>query len=411
MIINHNIPALNNLHNLNKNSKKASQSVEKLSSGLRINKAADDAAGLAISEKMRAQIRGMDQASRNVQDGISLIQTAEAGLAQITNPPIQRMRELVIQAANDTLTTEDRKYIQEEIEQIKSSIDNIAKNTKFNDIPLLSVQSNSVEVLTSSNSFGGTRVEVSTLIGASPEETADNIMENFTKLKNGEIGNDSTQAIAEEWVLSKPADNQIKLENTMGDGYFLVNNSTDGDITYSGNWSNSFTINRVPGGSAQDYFGAAEIVDNSGASNIRDDLLFSFHSPERNSIQLQIGANQSDNLKVDVHDVSTFSLGIEDISVLTREDAENAITTIDDALHKVTSERTRFGSIQNRLEYTSENIAVSKENLTSAESRIRDVDVAKEIMRQAKTSILTQTSQAMLAQANQRTESVLQLLS
>jgi len=147
MIIAHNLSALNSLNRLNQNNKATSSTLEKLSSGYRINKAADDAAGLAISEKMRAQIRGLEKAQQNIQDGISLIQTAEGGLASIHNPNLVRLRELAIQAANDTLTDADRKLIQKEVEQIKQGIDEIANNTEFNGIKLLNSEADNPKII------------------------------------------------------------------------------------------------------------------------------------------------------------------------------------------------------------------------------------------------------------------------
>lgn len=275
VIINHNIAALNTLNRLNIASNAQSKSMEKLSSGLRINRAGDDAAGLAISEKMRAQIRGLDQASRNAQDGISLIQTAEGALNE-THAILQRMRELAVQSANDTNTVDDRAELQKEVDQLAQEITRIADTTEFNTQKLLD------------GTFSGT---------------------------------------------------------------FQIGANTDQTIT------------------------------------------------------LKIGKMDAGTLNLSGASAGT---GI-DISS-SADAATNAISTIDQAIKTVSSERSKLGAYQNRLEHTINNLSTSSENLTAAESRIRDVDMAKEMMEQTKDSILAQAAQAMLAQANQQPQGVLQLL-
>ncbi|MFS0620639.1 flagellin [Priestia megaterium] len=270
MRINHNIAALNTYRQFNNANNAQSKSMEKLSSGLRINSAADDAAGLAISEKMRGQVRGLDQASRNSQDGISLIQTAEGALNE-TNNILQRMRELAVQGGNDTNTTDDRTQIQTELGQLMSEIDRIASDTQFN------------------------------------------------------------------------------------------------------------TKNLLNGG-----FGAT----------------------------LQVGANSGQVINFNIATMNTTGLSLDSssISVGTNALASSSISTIDKAIKAVSTQRSNLGALQNRLEHTINNLDTSSENLTAAESRIRDVDMAKEMMAQTKNSILSQASQAMLSQANQQPQGVLQLL-
>jgi flagellin len=300
MQINHNLTAMNTLRQLNTASTGQAKSMEKLSSGLRINRAGDDAAGLAISEKMRGQIRGLDQASRNAQDGISLIQTAEGALNE-THDILQRMRELANQAANDTNTGNDRGEIQKEINSLTSEINRIGNTTEFN----------------------------------------------TQKLINGDK-------------------------------------------------------NSASGGAALNF---------------------------------QIGANENQSLTLDIADMRSVALGISKVlasgasgsklavtdgtnnttteqalDVSTHSGAATAVTTIQAAIDKVSAERSKLGANQNRLEHTINNLSTSSENLTSAESRIRDVDMAKEMMNQTKNSILSQAAQAMLAQANQQPQGVLQLL-
>ena len=271
MVINHNMSALNALRNTNINSGNASKSMEKLSSGLRINRAGDDAAGLSISEKMRAQIRGLDQASRNSQDGVSMVQTAEGALNE-THNILQRMRELAVQAANDTNVDVDRQAIAEEVKALEEEISRIATQTQFNDQTLFSDASKSVTL---------------------------------------QVGANEGQTIA---------------------------------VTFSQMTADALTVSNI-------------------------------------NAQMDTAAN-----------------------------ATAAITVINNAIEAVSSQRSALGAIQNRLEYTIANLNNASENLSAAESRIRDVDMAKEMTNYSKNNILQQAAQAMLAQANQAPQNVLQLL-
>ena len=273
MIINHNMNAANALRNSNINQGSAAKSMEKLSSGLRINRAGDDAAGLSISEKMRAQIRGLNQASTNAQDGISMVQTAEGALNETQNI-LQRMRELAVQAANGTNVTEDRSAIQVELEQLSQEVDRIADTTEFN----------------TQNLF-------STSTGA-------------------------------------------------------------------------------------------------------------------NTVTFQVGANSGQFIAVTFSNMTATSLSVStsDISVDTTDKATASISIINEAIIKVSTQRSTLGAVQNRLEHTIANLDNAAENLTAAESRIRDVNMAKEMSNFSKYNILQQASQAMLAQANQLPQNVLQLL-
>ena len=277
MIINHNMNAMNAHRNMGVNNNNAAKAMEKLSSGLRINRAGDDAAGLAISEKMRGQIRGLDQASRNAQDGISLIQTAEGALNETTNI-LQRMRELSVQAANDTNATTDRVAIRTELTALQDEITRIADTTKFN-------------------------------------------------------------------------------------GKNLINSAAS-----------------------------------KGAA-----------------LNIQVGANSGEGIKITLANMAASVIGVtttlvSNISAGSSTDANKLTTAIDEALVKVSTQRAKFGSIQNRLEHTIKNVDNTSENLQAAESRVRDVDMAKEMMNYSKNNILNQAAQSMLAQANQQPQNVLNLL-
>jgi len=275
MRINHNISALNTYRQLSINQTLGNKSLEKLSSGLRINRAGDDAAGLAISEKMRGQIRGLDMASKNAQDAISLIQTAEGALNE-THSILQRMRELAVQAANDTNNDNDRLELQKEVEQLIQEIDRIAKDTEFNSKKLL-----------------------------------------------------------------------------------------DGSLSGSGK-----------------------------------------------ALVFHIGANEGQNIELTISAMTsiTGALGVSGVNISSQSGANAAITTIQQAIDKVSSERAKLGAYQNRLEHTINNLGTASENLSAAESRIRDVDMAKEMMEFTKMNILQQAATAMLAQANMQPQMVLQLL-
>jgi flagellin len=276
MRINHNISALNTYRQLSINNTAGSKSLEKLSSGYRINRAGDDAAGLAISEKMRGQIRGLNQAERNAQDAISLIQTAEGALNE-THSILQRMRELAVQAASDTNTKIDREELQKEIEQLLEEIDRISTDTEFNTMTLL----------------------------------------------NGD------------------------------------------------------------------------------------------YSTEASALTFQVGANSEQVVSIQLNDMSATTglvLTTSTVDLTTRTGATEAIEKIDEAIKKVSSERAKLGAMQNRLEHTINNLSTTAENLTASESRIRDVDMAKEMMEFTKNSILQQAATAMLAQANNQPQGVLQLL-
>ncbi|MDR6720291.1 flagellin [Paenibacillus sp. 2003] len=270
MIINHNIAAMNTHRQLNTNTTNTNKAIEKLSSGLRINRAGDDAAGLAISEKMRGQIRGLDMASKNAQDGISLIQTAEGALNE-THSILQRVRELSVQSANDTNTDADRVELQKEVTELTAEINRISTTTEFN-----------------------------------------------TK----------------------------------------------------------------------------KLLDGAGAS----------------AVVFHIGANTGQSITLNIGNMGATSLGISTVAIGTQSGANAAISTLDAAIASVSAERSKLGANQNRLEHTINNLGTTSENLSAAESRVRDVDMAKEMMNQTKNNILAQASQAMLAQANQQPQAVLQLL-
>jgi len=361
MRINHNISALNTYNKLSSNTAATSKSLEKLSSGLAINRAGDNAAGLAISEKMRGQIRGLDQASANANDGISLIQTAEGALNE-THSILQRMRELSVQSSNDTNTDDDRAEIQKEIVQLNSEIDRIADDTTFNTKKLLS------------GNLGGTVDQDSattTVLAVTGVATAT-----------------TTGAAADTYTITSGAAGELTMTNTAGTKTQTITNANGAQ---SLNFTDfGITIETNAGYTADAAVG--DVVVNAG------------------SIKFQIGADEGQDMDLAINDMSASALGVDTIDLSTQAGASTAITDVDNAIKSVSSERAKLGAVQNRLEHTINNLGTSSENLSSAESRIRDVDMAAEMMEFTKNNILSQAAQSMLAQANQQPQGVLQLL-
>ena len=309
MRIQHNIAALNTHRNLGANQAAASKNLEKLSSGFKINRAGDDAAGLAISEKMRGQISGLNMASKNAQDGISLIQTAEGALNE-THSILQRMRELSVQSANDTNVTADREALQLEINSLAKEITRISTDTEFNTQKLLT------------GSFGG--------------------------------------------KIASAADFDINGATTAGGKVFHIGANSSQNINLSiGNMS------------------ATALGVNAVANE------------------------EADSVEALAEDAKIGEVGI---NVSTQTAANNSIKAVDSALNRVSETRASLGAVQNRLEHTINNLGTTSENLTAAESRIRDTDMAAEMMAFTKNNILTQAAQSMLAQANQQPQGVLSLL-
>ncbi|MGK0699938.1 flagellin [Priestia flexa] len=404
MRINHNIAALNTYRQFGNANAAQSKSMEKLSSGLAINKAGDNAAGLAISEKMRGQIRGLDQAGKNAQDSISMIQTAEGALNE-THDILQRMRELAVQAGNDTNTGTDRGEIQKEINQLTSEINRIGNTTEFNNQKLLNASAGTVTA-------GGPSAAVPAQATASQTAgTSGNVTFTDATAFTGTTGT---------WTLSTADGSAFTLDKGDGNGpqsiTFTTGKSTvDGlelNLPTTPAANDSWSINVTAGVAA-------------GATT----------EPAKSSFSTQIGANENQTMTLEFSDMRASALGITGtagnagfttaatvtdgtnntaneaaLDVSSAENAGKAVTAIQSAIEKVSAERSKLGANQNRLEHTINNLATSSENLTAAESRIRDVDMAKEMMNQTKNSILSQAAQAMLAQANQQPQGVLQLL-
>ncbi|KRE44481.1 flagellin N-terminal helical domain-containing protein [Paenibacillus sp. Soil522] len=375
MRINHNIAALNTHRQLSTNTANQSKSIEKLSSGLRINRAGDDAAGLAISEKMRGQIRGLEQATRNAQDGISLIQTAEGALNE-THSILQRMNELATQGANGTLSATDRTAIGDEITQLNSEIDRISTSTKFNGQTLLAGTFGSqLDTTASGIGVGNAGVTAIDISGATASTT-------YT-IAVGAVGGAGT-------VMLDDGNGNVQevalADNTAG---VLDFDKLGVKISVNSTWDIA-------------TLAAASVGTGTGTIDTTASA----------AVNIQIGSENAaaQKLGISISKIDATSLSTAGVDVSSSATAATAMTTIQNAIDVVSAQRSKLGAYQNRLDHTINNISTASENLTAAESRVRDVDMAKEMMEQTKNSILAQASQAMLAQANQQPQGVLQLL-
>jgi flagellin len=417
MRINHNIMALNTHRQLSGNQNMAAKSLEKLSSGLRINRAGDDAAGLAISEKMRGQIRGLEQATRNSQDGISLIQTTEGALNE-THSILQRMRELAVQSANDTNTTQDRAELQKEVNQLSQEISRIGNNTEYNTKKLLdgsfksTFQIGANEGQNLSLSVGDMRgfalgaagdasvtVNGTYTAGTNNSITAGThtIQEdgngNYNMVdSNGTVIATSTDGKTYNGTLATP--DKLVFDHAVTSGEVVVDHTNSvytgkSELTNSGLEAGDYTVSSD----------GSQILDANNEVVATHDGASGYVNADGTEVLTTATTLTAD---------SVISVGGTDIS--TQAAADKAITTINNAIESVSGERSKLGAVQNRLEHTINNLGTSSENLTAAESRIRDVDMAAEMMAFTKNNILTQAAQAMLAQSNQLPQGVLQLL-
>ena len=366
MRINHNLSALNAWKNMSVNDTGQNKSLEKLSSGLRIGRAADDAAGLSISEKMRGQISGLNQASRNAQDGISLLQTAEGAL-QETHTILQRMRELAVQSASDTVTDKDRVEIQKEIDALSVEITRISSDTEFNTQKLLDGLFTNKTIHIGANA--GQSLSVSISSAAS------------TTLKVG-------GAITDQTLVNHQTSGSMTLSMT---GARSQADTTRMRVTVSGTTATLEEFNAATGAFATT--GITGTVTTGVATLSWEGAVITT-------------AAAADGAVTETYIMGTAA----GIHVGSQWGANEAITVINDAINTVSGERSKLGAVQNRLEHTIANLATSAENLTAAESRIRDVDIAVEMMNFTKYQILSQASTAMLAQANSKPQAVLQLL-
>ncbi|MCG7320032.1 flagellin [Brevibacillus laterosporus] len=384
MRINHNVSALNTHRQLGVNTGASGKNLEKLSSGLRINRAGDDAAGLAISEKMRGQIRGLEMATKNAQDGISLIQTAEGALTE-THSILQRMRELAVQASSDTNEGVDRQKLQAEVDELSKEIKRISTDTEFNNQKVLD----------------GSFDDKTFHIGANQGQ---NIKLSINDMSNKELGvsglkNDTTHADLGVTVTNRDGESDIVIE-VKADAGVDINETTasidkDGKVILTLAQKDDGTVTATKAD-------VLEALKKAGLE-VKDDNTAAGTIPAATLGKTYTSAKADPTNAAQIDDTTG-------VNISTQKAADKAITTINNALNKVSEERSKLGANQNRLEHTINNLGATAENLTAAESRIRDVDMAKEMMDFTKNNILTQAAQAMLAQANQQPQGVLQLL-
>ena len=496
MVVQHNLTAMNSNRMLGINTKTQAKSTEKLSSGYKINRAADDAAGLSISEKMRKQIRGLTQASSNAQDGISAVQTAEGALNEVQDM-LQRMNELAVKAANGTNSEDDRNYIQNEIDQLTTEIDRVAETTKFNETYLLKgdrdatkeftynyktftadakATANAGAAVTDATSKLSVTVEFSDVTASSMEDQ--NAV--AAALKNGGITVDfksdwdttATAAVTKytAQLVGSAADNYKVVQDdadatkatiqtkdgktvatlTMGGGTVAEADtakqhqsaSTAKAITFStitGAQENGKAAkyydkdgNGIPSNALDKYFTASVGADGTVTPSARNDagkvydavgnevLLDAANvSAEQDlagalKLTLHVGADATSNnqISINLDSMSAKGLGVNGLKVDGADDtnARSSIETIKEAIQKVSTQRSALGAVQNRLEHTISNLDNVVENTTSAESQIRDTDMATEMVKYSNNNILSQAGQAMLAQANQSNQGVLSLL-
>ncbi|NBJ69349.1 MULTISPECIES: flagellin [Clostridia] len=385
MIINHNIAALNTHRQLSNNNNAVQSSLEKLSSGLKINKAGDDAAGLAISEKMRGQIRGLEMAQKNAQDGISLIQTAEGAMNE-THAILQRMRELANQSSNDTNTDQDRAELQKEVDQLANALNDISEDTEFNTKKLLDGTLKDATFHVGANEGQNLKVSISNMSGNELK-----VATTHTAEADGAIAG-YTYKEAATYTASTDKTDPANPDHEISDG------------TTTATWQ---PADPDPAGDGSQPATPAGYYNGS-------DLVLEAENPLNDGGKVTIEAGYYDDAtgklaiageKLAEGDTITTGIKISD-----QKSADAAITTIQSAIDRVSAERSKIGAVQNRLQHTINNLGTSAENLTAAESRIRDVDMAKEMMAFTKNNILTQAAQSMLAQANQQPQGVLQLL-
>ncbi|EHJ01491.1 flagellin domain protein [Clostridium sp. DL-VIII] len=490
MIINHNINGIIANNRAKEAGKKKADAMAKLSSGLRINSASDDAAGSSISQKMKAQIRGLEQAERNIQDGVSLTQTAEAGLGSIQDPNLLRMRELALQALNGTLTQADRMNIQNEFDNIQASIDDIANNTEFNTIKVLSPPDSDnyippkwtpgtadiVFIIDKTGSMGEKINQVESNIDGfidkitqngidvnmglvtygdvNPSQGGDSTVKNdmtsnldtFKEYLNSIVpsgGGDANEsglegiADAENGALSYPLRPDSAKQFILVTDAFVHDSTSDG-----GDGESTLNIDNVAADLkskgikltviSEDYTKSQleRLSDPTGGEYI--DINSNFQNQlsayaskilidagckeetqigEMPTLKLQVGANSGEEFKVKLFDARTQKLGINDISVDTPDNAKNALDKIDDAMEIVSKQRSKFGAYQNALEHIGNNVGNYDNNITSAESRISDADMAKEMMEMTKNSVIEQSAETMSKQSNNMSQSIIDLMS
>ncbi len=469
MVVQHNLTAMNSNRMLGLTTNTQAKSTEKLSSGYKINRAADDAAGLSISEKMRKQIRGLTQASSNAQDGISAVQTAEGALNEVQDM-LQRMNELAVKAANGTNSMDDRSYIQNEIDQLTTEIDRVAETTKFNETYLLKGNKQDPKEYTASYQINrlktgqdiftadGTKLTTDTDLDAAitagkdiytAAPTSSKATSTNTGLTLNYTGGDLTAAktLTYDGTNWKDGTNTADLAalgiaitaGTAANGDKInISAATAGTKATEANYTAApgklydADGNKISANAMDSYFDIDAATGNASlktgkklytdaqgttlldTADIANYVATSQSKTATLTLKLHVGADATDNnqISLDIDAMSADGLGVKNLKVDGADDtnAKNAIDTIKAAIQTVSTQRSALGAVQNRLEHTINNLDNVVENTTSAESQIRDTDMATEMVKYSNNNILSQAGQAMLAQANQSNQGVLSLL-
>jgi len=468
MVVQHNLTAMNSNRMLGLTQSSQAKSTEKLSSGYKINRAADDAAGLSISEKMRKQIRGLTQASANAEDGISTVQTAEGALNEVQDM-LQRMNELAVKASNGTNSENDRTYIQNEIDQLTTEIDRVAETTKFNETYLLKGDKDAVKGYSYTY---GTETAAAATFATGKDVTATGANTNAQLKVATATANNAEEAAAQNDLLKALQKSGARLtiaagvdgsktakvtKNGVDTGVTLTVKDGTGKTNATGTVALSDTVtldskavnsaaksdkavyydkdgNKISENALSNYFTSTTNNTNGNitTTQLKDKILYDAFGNTASSavssktvnttqdqmgslkLSLHVGADATSNNKIELNldAMSAKGLGVNGLRVdgATSTNADNSIETIKEAIQKVSTQRSALGAVQNRLEHTISNLDNVVENTTSAESAIRDTDMATEMVKYSNNNILSQAGQAMLAQANQSNQGVLSLL-
>ena len=426
MVVKNNMSALSTLNTLNKNSSALSKSLQKVSSGMKINGAADDASGYAISERMRVQIRGLDQANQNTQNGTSMMKVAE-GAVSSTVDILKTLKEKVINAANDSNTDDDRATIQKELDQSIDQINDNA-NVTYNGKYLVDGSKNS-KVTATTSSMTNQNLNLST----SGDSTFNTLTDRNGNSLNIQSSDTITMSYVKEGVTYTTSIGGTEKLSTligkatdlkMGNTSSIIGKDASGDTVFTASGDSAITITAAGVGVANQISGITfSVSDTKGnikksANALLDGFSESIRAQdnsEDNAITLQIGTKSNQAIKVGLTDMRAEALGLQakdgtTINIGTKENANSAINVLDTAVQKALDQQTTIGAVQSRLEYTSSNLTTASENVQSSESTIRDADMAKEMTNYTKNNVLMQAAQSMLAQANQSSSSVLSLL-
>ena len=437
MVVKNNMSAINTLNILNKNQSSLAKSLQKVSSGMRVNSAADDASGYAISERMRVQIRSLDQDNRNTQNGNSMMKVAE-GAVSSTVDILKTLKEKVINAANDTNTDDDRKTIQKELDQSIDQIDdnaNITYNGKYLVNGSHNRKINSTTTALTNESMSTVTVQGSKLTALKNRSgeslyihSTDNVTVSYVRQGQTYTTTFSVGTNTLSDVLLKKAYNgtnsisSVLTLNTTKTAKIGVDGN--GNTVYTADMGCAMTLTATKAGTDYQIAGfTISITDNTGkinknANTVLDDFSESIRAENAsadNSLVLQTGTKANQAIKVSMTDMRSVALGLKGtdgttLNVSTQAKANAAINVLDTAIQKALDQQTTIGSVESRLDYTSANLTTASENVQASESTIRDADMAKEMTEYTKNNVLLQAAQSMLAQANQNSSAVLSLL-